>query len=49
MKRILVPLLLVLALLCSGAALAEGNDEITLEVNEEKLTVYEAADPLVAK
>ena len=49
MKRILVPLLLVLALLCSGAALAEGNDEITLEVNEEKLTVYEAADPLVAE
>ncbi len=50
MKRILVPLLLVLILLVTGAAAtAEGNEEITLEVNEEKLTVYEATDPLVAE
>ena len=45
MKRILLPLL-VLALLCvSVAALAEGGDAITLELNAAKLPLYAAGDP----
>ena len=48
MKKILVPLLL-LALLCmSMAALAEGDEAITLELNTTKLPVYAADDPYPA-
>ncbi len=49
MKRIWVPLILMLALVCACLpALADESGEITLEVNTEKLAVYEAADPLLA-
>lgn len=48
MKKILLPLL-VLALLCmSMAALSEGDEAITLEVNTAKLPVYAADDPYTA-
>ena len=45
MKRILIPLLILL-LICTGlSAGAEGTDEIRLEVNTGKMTVYESNDP----
>ena len=48
MKKILLPLL-VLALLCmSMAAVSEGAEAITLEVNTAKLPVYAADDPYEA-
>ena len=48
MRKILVSLL-VLALLCVYLpALAEGNDAITLELNTQKLPVFEADDSLVS-
>ena len=45
MKKILVPLLVLVLLCVSLAALAEGNEEITVELNTTRLPVYEANDP----
>ncbi len=47
MKRILVPLLVLVMLCVSLAALAEGDEAITVELNTAKLPVYEADDPIV--
>lgn len=45
MKKLLIPLL-VLVLLCGSlAALAEGSNAVTLELNTAKLPVYAADDP----
>lgn len=47
MKKILIPLL-VLLLICTGlSAGAEGNEELRLEVNTAKLPVYESSDPFL--
>ena len=49
MKKILIPLL-VLALLCMGmAALAEGDEAITLEMSTAKLPLYAADDSYPAE
>ena len=49
MKKILIPLL-VLALFCIGAAaLAEGDEAITLEMNTARLPIYAADDPYPAE
>ena len=45
MKKILVPLLVLMLLCLSMTALAEGGDAITLELNTSKLPVYAAGDP----
>ena len=45
MKKILIPLLMVVVLCISMAALAEGNETITIELNTDRLPVYEADDP----
>ncbi|MBQ6061488.1 MAG: Ig domain-containing protein [Clostridia bacterium] len=47
MKKILVPLLVLAMLMISMAALAEGNEAITVELNTARLPVYEADDPTV--
>ena len=47
MKKILVPLLVLAMLMISMAALAEGNEAITVELNTARLPVYEANDPCV--
>ena len=47
MKKILVPLLVLVVLCVSLAALAEGNEAITVELNTARLPVYEANDPSV--
>ena len=44
MRKILIPLLVMILLCVSTAALADGND-IKLELNTAKLAVYEADDP----
>ena len=44
MRKILIPLLVLVLLCMSAAALADGND-IKLELNTAKLPVYEADDP----
>ena len=44
MKKILIPLL-VLAMLCVGLAALAEEDAVTLELNTERLPVYEADDP----
>lgn len=45
MKKILVPLLVLMLLCLSMTALAEGGDAITLELNTSKLPVYASGDP----
>ena len=45
MKKILIPLLVLVMLCVSLTALAEGGSEITLKLNTSKLTVYAADDP----
>ena len=45
MKKMLVPLLVLVLLCMSMTALAEGGDTITLELNTAKLPVYAAGDP----
>ena len=47
MKKILVPLLVLVVLCVSLAALAEGNEAVTVELNTTRLPVYEANDPCV--
>ena len=47
MKKILVPLLVLVMLCVSLAALAEGNEAVTVELNTKRLPVYEANDPCV--
>ena len=47
MKKMLVPLLVLVLLCMSMAALAEGGDTITLELNTAKLPVYAAGDPFL--
>ena len=47
MKKILVPLLVLVLLCVSLAALAEGNEAITVELNTTRLPLYEANDPCV--
>ena len=49
MKRILIALMVIAALCVGMAAAAEGNDAVTLEVNEAKLPVYAADDPYPAE
>ena len=48
MKRILVPLMLVLAVLCTGLSGGAEGTGLTLEVNTAKLPLYDAADPILA-
>ena len=48
MRKILIPLLVLMLLCVSAAALADGND-IKLELNTVKLPVYEADDPYLAE
>lgn len=48
MRKILIPLLVLMLLCVSVAALADGND-IKLELNTVKLPVYEADDPYLAE
>ncbi len=48
MRKILIPLLVLMLLCVSAAALADGND-IKLELNTTKLPVYEADDPYLAE
>lgn len=48
MRKILIPLLVLVLLCMSAAALADGND-IKLELNTVKLPVYEADDPYLAE
>ena len=45
MKKILIPLLVAAVLCICMAALAEGTETITVELNTERLPVYEADDP----
>ena len=45
MKKILLPLLALVLICLSVTALAEGGDEITLELAAAKLPLYEAGDP----
>ena len=48
MKKVLVSLMLILAVLClSLPGMAEG-DKVTLEVNTAKLPLHDAADPAIA-
>ena len=48
MKKGLVSLMLILAVLCmSLPGLAEGNG-VTLEINTAKLPLHDAADPAIA-
>ena len=47
MKKILIPLLVLVVLCVSLAALAEGNEAVTVELNTTRLPVYEANDPSV--
>ena len=48
MKKVLIPLLVMMMLCISLAALAEGIDTITVELKTDKLPVYEADDPVLA-
>ena len=48
MKKVLIPLLVMMMLCISLAALAEGIDTITVELKTDKLPVYEADDPILA-
>ena len=45
MKKILIPLLVLMLLCMSIGALAEGQEAVTLEVNTAKLPLYAADDP----
>ena len=45
MKKLLIPLLVLILLCGSLAALAEGSNAVTLELNTAKLPVYAADDP----
>ena len=48
MKRFLIPLLALL-LLCLSLTAAAAEEQITLEVNTEKLPLYAADDPYIAR
>ena len=48
MRKILVPLLLLMLLCVSLAAPAGGEDAVTLQLDTAKLPVFEADDPLVS-
>ena len=45
MKKLLIPLLVLIALCLCAAALTEGEAAVTLELRKDKLPVYSADDP----
>ena len=48
MRKLIVPVLVLLMIFICTAALADGNADVTLELKKDKLPVYAAEDPFVA-